>query len=164
MKVTADTFAGFTATITPLPNPWFLQLLDQDLAYSQELYILAFEIGAPFFRKHFARFLSTRPIWLAADARCTQTLRELLTEFPHLHAAVWASNAQLHSKLIAIPSQGITYLGSHNLTQYSVGLSNNITLRIDSAPFAAHMQWVVQDHRRRGMNLTPLAPDELPPH
>lgn len=151
----------FTAQLQLLPNPYYLEALTHDLAYAHESFILAYEIGEPFFRRHFGPFLQTRPIWLAADARNTQILRQLMADYRNLHAGVWAPNAQLHAKVLAIPSQGVTYLGSHNLTQYSVGVGQNLTLRIESNPFADHMQAVVESYRRRAMPLTPLAADEI---
>ena len=119
-------------------------------------------MGEPFLRGLFSSFLSSRLICLCADSRCTQVLRSLLHDFPNLHAGVWSPNAQLHIKALVLPSQSITYLGSHNLTQYSVGYGQNLTLRIDSQTFTDHMKNVVESYRRRSMPLTPLAPDEIP--
>jgi phosphatidylserine/phosphatidylglycerophosphate/cardiolipin synthase-like enzyme len=161
MTSTPYQYGNFSAQIQLLPNPYYIEALHHDLAYAHELFILAYEIGVPFFIRHFGPFLASRPIWLAADARNTQDLRSLLTQFPNLHASVWAPSAQLHIKALVIPSQGISYLGSHNLTQYSVGHGQNLTLRIDSQPFATHLQAIVESYRRRAMPLTPLAPDEI---
>jgi len=136
-------------------NPEAYEVLQTDLRYASQVYILAFKVQARFFIETFGEQAQSGGVSILADYPNTPILQDLKREFPKLDAWTWHNNRMMHAKIICLPDIGATWIGSHNLTRYSWTVNYNVSVRIDKTSFALRTQQQITEKISKSLPVYP---------
>lgn len=102
-------------------------------------YLMDYEFTARLFAPH----LENQDISLIVDNKMRSVAADLQYEFARLRCWTWSYNRTMHDKTLLFPAQGLTWIGTHNLTQGSYWMALNRAVRIESSHLTRELnaQW-----------------------
>ncbi len=130
--------------IETLWTPDAIAKIKRDLETPGDIWILSYYLDLKFFRELILWPTQKRKTYLLADRTQKENLQALKRYDPEIQARIWSKTWVMHCKVILLPRPGIAYIGSPNLSWYSYQRALNITLRIESRPFAEELLGQIQ--------------------
>jgi len=118
--------------------------LRSDIKDAGPLYCYTYLIDVVFWHELMTPHTDHSEIYVLTDHRQRPLANQLVIENKRTHFWTWATNRMLHEKTFILPSGGVVWIGSQNLTRGSWTLSKNRAVRIHSHSLATQLlnEWL----------------------
>jgi hypothetical protein len=132
-----------------------LQHIRADIADATNIFTWTFLLEETFFENLFGKFLERGNLYSIVDHRMRGAVTRLQERFPRFAARSWSYNRTMHEKTFLFSPAGVTWMGSHNLTQGSFTMASNRSARIDSTQLfdALYTAWFMDWDRARPVTI-----------